>query len=73
MADFGACRAITADGAAVLRNGSTLIENLRDGDWRSPTKSDVSTKYQRNDLHIVDESEANTLYVLVADLPRYDA
>ena len=37
VTDFGACRAVTAEGEALMQTGNDLIANLRDGDWRERT------------------------------------
>jgi serine/threonine protein kinase len=52
VTDFGACRAVTAEGERLLGVGSDLIANLRNGDWKdrgddSAASAESSLRYRR--------------------------
>jgi serine/threonine protein kinase len=38
LGDFGGCRAVTEDAKRLLRESTSAVEDLRDGDWRAAMK-----------------------------------
>lgn len=67
LTDFGACRAVSDIGAAILEQGSALIENLRDGDWRirEAADDDVGNRVSLEDMdsRTIDEIEGTPAYL----------